>query len=284
MGIRGWERPTNAPRPGRKGGRAIGPQLGTPRGVLLRPETGKQRLEACGTLSGHGKRLNGLSRLMESPEVWLRAYANVYAHAGATTPGVDPVPMDGCAMERIAKSMTLRNENRYRCTPVRSVYIPKANGKSRPLGVPSGDDKLVQDVVRALLGRSYEPVFSDCSHGFRPQRSCHTALRHMQRTWSGVVWLVDLDRQSCYDRIAHEVLSTLLEQKRDDRRFINLINALLNAGYVEDWGFHRAYSGAPQGGMRAPIYANVVLHALEMVMETRQASYNQGKRRTANPP
>jgi group II intron reverse transcriptase/maturase len=248
------------------------------------PETVNKRLEALGTLSRQGKRINGLYRLMESPEWWLRAYAKVYANAGATTPGVDPVTMDGFAMERIEKIITLLKEHRYSFTPVRRVYIPKSNGKSRPLGVPSGDDKLVQEVVRALLERIYEPVFSDCSHGFRPQRSCHTALRQMQRTWSGVVWLVDLDIQSFYDRIDHEVLITLLERKIDDHRFINLIKAMLKAGYVEDWVFHRTYSGAPQGGICSPIYANVVLHELDMFMETMQASYNQGERRTPNPP
>ena len=173
------------------------------------PDTVKKRLEALGDLSRQGKRINGLYRLMESPELWLQAYAKVHANAGATTKGVDPVTMEGFAMERVEKIITLLKEHRYRFKPVRRVYIPKANGTSRPLGVPAGDDKLVREVVRALLERIYEPVFSDASHGFRPQRSCHTARRHMRRTWSGVVWLVDLDIQSFYDRIDHEVLITL---------------------------------------------------------------------------
>jgi group II intron reverse transcriptase/maturase len=247
------------------------------------PDTVKKRLEALGDLSRQGKRMNGLYRLMESPELWLQAYAKVHANAGATTKGVDQVTMDGFSMERVAKIIALLKENRYRFKPVRRAYIPKANGKSRPLGVPSGDDKLVQEVVRALLERIYEPVFSDYAHGFRPQRSCHTALRHMQRTWSGVIWLVDLDIQSFYDRIDHEVLITLLERKIDDHRFIALIKAMLKAGYVEDWVFHRTYSGAPQGGICSPIYANVVLHELDQFMEATQASYHRGKSRAANP-
>jgi retron-type reverse transcriptase len=155
--------------------------------------------------------------------------------------------MDGFSMERVEKIITLLKENRYGFKPVWRAYIPKANGNSRPLGVPSGDDKLVQEVVRALLERIYEPVFSDSSQGFLPQRSCHTALRQMQRTWSRVVWLVDLDIQSFYDRIDHDVLIILLERTIDDHRFISLIKAMLKAGYVEDWVFHRTYSGAPQG-------------------------------------
>jgi RNA-directed DNA polymerase len=217
------------------------------------PETVKKRLEALGDLSRQGKRINGLYRLMESPDLWRQAYAKVHANAGATTKGVDRVTMDGFARERVTNIIALLKEHRSRFKPVRRAYIPKANGKSRPLGVPSGDDKLVQEVVRALLERIYEPVFSDASHGFRPRRSCHTARRHMQRTWSGVVWLVDLAIQSFYDRSDHEVLIALLERTIDDRRFISLIKAMLNAGYVEDWVFHRTYSGAPQGGIGSPI-------------------------------
>jgi len=203
------------------------------------PATVNKRVEALGSLSRQGKRINGLYRLMESPDVWGSAYAKVYANAGATTKGVDSVTLDGFSIQRIEKIITLLKEHRYHFKPVRRVSIPKAHGKSRPLGVPSGDDKLVQEVVRALLERIYEPVFSDASHGFRPQRSCHTALSPMQRNWAGVVWLVDLDIQSFYDRIDHDVLLTLLERKIDDSRFIKLIKAMLKAGYVEDWVFHR---------------------------------------------
>lgn len=149
------------------------------------PNTVQKRLEALGNLSKQGKRINGLFRLMESPDLWLQAYAKIYANAGATTKGVDSVTMDGFSMERVANMITLLKENRYHFKPVRRTYIPKANGKQRPLGMPSGDDKLVQEMVRALLEAIYEPVFSDASHGFRPQRSCHTALRQIQRTWAG---------------------------------------------------------------------------------------------------
>ncbi len=152
----------------------------------MRPDTAKKRLEALGTLSRQGKRINGLYRLMETPELWRPAIAKVHANAGATTNGVDRVTMDGFAMERVAKIIALLKAHRDRVKPVRRAYLPKANGTSRPLGVPSGDDTLVQEMVRALLERIYEPVFSDASQGFRPQRSCHTALRHRQRTWSEV--------------------------------------------------------------------------------------------------
>jgi retron-type reverse transcriptase len=120
------------------------------------PETVQKRVEALGTLSRQGTRMNGLYRLMESPALWLRASAKVHANAGATTRGVDPVTMDGFAMERVENSITLLKEHRYCFRPVRRVSIPKSNGTSRPLGVPSGDDKLVQEVVRALLERKID--------------------------------------------------------------------------------------------------------------------------------
>jgi RNA-directed DNA polymerase len=170
-------------------------------GVLMLPETVKKRLEALGHLSRQGTRINGLYRLMESPALWLRAYAKISANEGATTKGVDRSTMDGFSLERAANIIALLKENRYRFKPVRRTYIPKANGKSRPLGVPSGDDKLVQEVVRVLLEHIYEPIFSDHSHGFRPKRSCHTALAQIQRTWAGVIWLVDIDIKGFYDNI-----------------------------------------------------------------------------------
>jgi group II intron reverse transcriptase/maturase len=247
------------------------------------PDTVKKRLEALGNLSRQGKRINGLYRLMESPALWLRAYAKISANGGATTKGVDRSTMEGFSLERAANIIALLKENRYWFKPVRRTYIPKANGKSRPLGVPSGDDKLVQEVVRVLLEHIYEPIFSDNSHGFRPKRSCHTALAQIQRTWAGVTWLVDIDIKGFYDNIDHDLLIMLLEQKIEDRRFLKLIRAMLKAGYMEDWVFHQTYSGAPQGGICSPIYANIVLHELDRFMETMQGAYTKGRWRAKNP-
>jgi group II intron reverse transcriptase/maturase len=246
------------------------------------PATVHRRLAALPQLSKQGKRINGLFRLLESPDVWRQAYAKIHANAGATTKGVDDVTMDGFSMERVANIIELLKEGRYRCKPVRRVYIPKTNGKRRPLGIPSGDDKLVQEVVRSLLELIYEPIFSDRSHGFRPHRSCHTALQEVER-WDGVKWLLDVDIQSFYDTIDHNILITLLEKRIDDRRFINLIKAMLKAGYMEDWHFHNAYSGTPQGGIVSPILANGYLHELDGYMEQVKEAVDKGKRRRGNP-
>jgi group II intron reverse transcriptase/maturase len=212
------------------------------------PDRATKRLLALPDISKEGKRINGLFRLMEVPELWLQAYANINANKGAMTPGVGPVTMDGFSPERAANLIELLKDGRYRPKPVRRTYVPKPNGKKRPLGMPSGDDKLVQETVRMLLEPVYEPVFSNWSHGFRPNRSCHTALKQVEH-WDGIKWLVEMDIEGFFDNIDHEVMVELLEKKIDDKRFIDLIQTFLKAGYMEDWRYHGTYSGTPQGGI-----------------------------------
>jgi retron-type reverse transcriptase len=161
-------------------------------------DTASKRMRALPEISKQGKRINGLFRLMENLELWEQAYANIYPNKGAMTPGVGPVTMDGFSTERAANLIELLREGRYKPKPARRIYIPKANGKQRPLGIPSAEDKLVQEVVRMLLELIYEPVFTDRSHGFRPTRSCHTALKEIGR-WHGTKWLVEVDIQSFFD-------------------------------------------------------------------------------------
>ena len=246
------------------------------------PDRVSKRLQALPNVSKQGKRVNGLFRLMETPELWQQAYANINANKGATTPGVGPVTMDGYSPERARNLIELLRDGRYQPKPARRIYVPKPNGKQRPLGMPAGDDKLVQEVVRMLLEQIYEPVFSNWSHGFRPNRSCHTALKQVER-WDGMKWLVEVDIKGFFDNIDHDVMVQLLEKKIDDKRFIDLIETFLKAGYMEDWRYHHTYSGTPQGGILSPILANIYLHELDVFMEAMMASYNTGKRRKANP-
>lgn len=152
-----------------------------------------RRLEALGMISKQGKRVNGLFRLLENPILWHEAYANIYSNKGAMMPGVDDVTLDGFSEERVESIMTRLKNGTYRFQPVRRSYIPKKNGKKRPLGISSGDDKLVQEVVRIILERIYEPVFDENSYGFRPGRSPHTALETIRHQWMAVKWFVDMD-------------------------------------------------------------------------------------------
>jgi len=241
------------------------------------------RIGQLPALSRAGKRINGLHRLMRSSHLYELAYQRVSRNRGALTPGVDGATFDGMSLEKIARLVQRVAEGSYRPRPVRRVYIPKANGKTRPLGIPTAEDRLVQEVVRIILQAIYEPVFLDESHGFRPGRSCHTALETIQRTWTGTKWLIEVDVRGFFDNIDHAILLGLLERRIDDKRFVGLIRAMLEAGYMEKWTVERTYSGTPQGGVVSPLLANIYLHELDLFMAEMRVGFDRGAKRRANP-
>jgi len=231
-----------------------------------------------------GRRVNGLFRLATNPEVlWKQAYANIYSNKGAITKGVNNNTLDGFSEERVNHLIGLLARREYCPKPVRRTYITKKNGKLRPLGIPTGDDKLVQEVVRILLEQIYEPIFSENSHGFRPGKSCHSALRQVRNVWNGIKWIIEFDIKGFFDNINHNKMIELLEKKIDDKRMIHLIRQMLKAGYAQDWKYHATWSGTPQGGVVSPILANIYLHSLDMYMEEMICQFNKGERRKDNP-
>jgi group II intron reverse transcriptase/maturase len=209
-----------------------------------------------------------LYRQLFNPELYLQAYGKIYRNYGAMTKGVTSETVDGMSMEKIRRIIDQLRLERWRWTPVRRRYIPKANGKSRPLGIPTWGDKLLQEVLRGLFEAYYEPRFSDYSHGFRPGRGCHTALRQVSKTWKGTTWFIEGDIKGCYDNIDHGVLLGLLSKDLHDGRLIRLIRGLLEAGYMEDWRWAESLSGAPQGGILSPLLSNVYLHELDSYVES----------------
>src|SRR3989440_6901955 len=208
-----------------------------------------------GVLRERGRRglpCGELYRQLFNPQLYLMAYGRLYSNHGAMTPGVDGETVDGMSLRKIGRIIEAVRHERYRFRPARRVYIPKKNGKLRPLGLPSWSDKLVGEVVRLLLEAYYEPTFSDRSHGFRPGRGCHTALREVAATWTGTTWFIEADIAQCFDRLDHTVTLGILGEKIHDNRFLRLLRNMLQAGYLEDWEYNATLSGAPQGGVATP--------------------------------
>ena len=184
-----------------------------------------------------------LYRYLLRPDIYYEAYRNLYANSGAATKGVNEDTADGFSEAKINHIIKSLETETYRPKPARRTYIQKANGKMRPLGIPTFTDKLVQEALRLVLQAVYEPVFLNCSHGFRPNRSCHTALAQAKQEFSGARWFIEGDIKGCFDHIDHTVLVGLVNQKIKDARLIKLLHKFLKAGYMEDWRYHTTYSG-----------------------------------------
>ncbi|MFE3281446.1 reverse transcriptase/maturase family protein [Nocardia sp. NPDC059239] len=197
----------------------------------------------------HGLPLERLYRQLFNPQLYLLACGRIYANKGAMTPGVTGETVDGMSLGKIDRIIDAMRHERYRFRPVRRVHIPKKNGKTRPLGMTTWSDKLVGEVVRLLLDAYYEPTFSDSSHGFRPRRGCHTALREVARTWTGTTWFIEGDVADCFGSFDHEIMLSTLAHTIHDGRFLRLMRNTLEAGYLEDWVWNATLSGVPQGSL-----------------------------------
>ncbi len=190
-------------------------------------------------------------RQLFNPQLYLLAYGRIYSNKGAMTPGVTDETADGMSMGKIGRIIDAMRHERYRFRPVKRIYIPKKNGHTRPLGLPTWSDKLVGEMMRLLLDAHYEPRFSDHSHGFRPRRGCHTALTEVAETWTGTTRFIEADISDCFGSPDHDVMLGILGEHIHDNRFLALMRQMLQAGYLEDWVRGVTLSGAPQGGLCA---------------------------------
>lgn len=216
--------------------------------------------------------------------MYLLAYKNIYAHEGNMTKGTDGETIDGMSLKRIDDLIAKMRDESYQPKPSRRTYITKKDGKrKRPLGIPAFIDKLVQEVIRMILEAIYEGSFENCSHGFRHDRSCHTALDQIQTRFTGAKWFIEGDIKGFFDNIHHDILIDILKERISDDRFIRLIRKFLKAGYIEDWVYHKTYSGTPQGGIISPILANIYLDKLDKYMQEYIQKFNKGKDRKRNP-
>ena len=234
------------------------------------------------SLSEHSKvssyKFERLYRVLFNSEMFLLAYHNIQGRQGNMTEGSDGKTIDGMSLKRIENLIDALKDESYQPKPARRTYIPKKNGNMRPLGIPSIDDKLVQEVLRMMLEAIYEGSFENTSHGFRPKRSCHTALIQVQKNFTAAKWFIEGDIEGFFDNINHDVLIGILKERIADDRFIRLMWKFLKAGYIEDWTFHRTYSGTPQGGIISPILANIYLDKLDKYMKEYATGFDRGNR------
>ena len=235
------------------------------------------------SLNEHSKdssyKFERLYRILFNEELFYVAYQKIASNGGSTTKGSDGRSIDGMSLARIETLIASLKDESYQPHPSRRVHIPKKNGKTRPLGIPAFEDKLVQEVVSMILEAIYEGHFETTSHGFRPKRSCHTALLHIQKTFNGAKWFIEGDIKGFFDNIDHDVLVGILRERISDDRFIRLIRKFLKAGYVEDWTFHNTYSGTPQGGIVSPILANIYLDKLDKYVKEYIQHFDKGTKR-----
>jgi group II intron reverse transcriptase/maturase len=223
-----------------------------------------------GIIQERGRRrlpLEDVYRQLFNQDLFLQSYGRLYRNDGAMTKGVTAETVDGMSLRKIDAIIDQVRYERYRWTSVRRVHIPRKDGKTRPLGIPTWSDKLLQDVVRAILDAYYEPQFSDLSHGFRPGRGCHSALQRIKKVWHGTKWFIEGDIKGCFDNIDHSILLNILREGITDNRFLRLIQNILQAGYLEEWRYTPTLSGTPQGGTVSPILANIYMDRLDRFVE-----------------
>lgn len=220
-----------------------------------------------------------LYRNLYNEDFYLQALQNIYSNKGVMTPGIDGLTLDGYGKERIDKIIESIKNHSYQPKPVRRQYIKKKNGKMRPLGISSSDDKLVEEILKMILESIYDPTFSNYSHGFRPNKSCHSALLQVQHNFTGVKWFVEGDIKSYFDTIDHHNLITILRKRIKDEAFIELLWKFLHAGYLENWTYNATYSGIAQGSGISPILANIYLNEFDMFMENYKKDFDKGNER-----
>jgi group II intron reverse transcriptase/maturase len=258
------------------------------RNILTGKECEMQETDSyLGILRERGRRglpLERVYRQLFNRELYLKAYGRIYRNNGAMTRGITAEVADGMSLEKIEAIIDALRHERYRWKPARRVWIPKKNGKQRPLGVTTWSDKLVAEAVRLILNAYFDVQFSDHSYGFREGRGCGDALRDIYHTWKGCAWIIEGDISDCFGSLSHDLLISVLSEKIHDGRFIRLVRHLLDAGYLEDWTFNRTLSGVPQGSIVSPILSNILLDKLDHYVETVLIPrYTRGKKRAENP-
>ncbi len=212
-----------------------------------------------------------LYRLMYSPRLYVDAYERIKSKPGNMTPGPDGSTLDGFSMRSIEEIAARMRDESFQFSRARRVQIPKPSGGKRPLGIAPPRDKVVQEAMRTILEAIYNSplgsTFSENSHGFRPGRGPHTAIRAIRTRWSGVCWVIEGDIKGCFDNIDHSRLIDVLRKRISDERFLNLVRKSLTAGYLEFRTPVNSIIGTPQGSILSPLLANIYMHELDLFVD-----------------
>ena len=200
-----------------------------------------------------------------------QAYKRVVSNKGASgIDGMDVKDLYDYISKNSSHIINSIKDGTYKPQPVRRVYIPKPNGDKRPLGIPTAIDRVIQQAIATKLSELYEPLFSDSSFGFRPNRDCHKAMfRAMEYLNEGYEWIVDLDIEKFFDRVNQDKLTSIIREQMNDSKTLKLINKFLKSGVMENGVVVPTKDGMPQGGPLSPILSNIYLDKLDKELETR---------------
>jgi len=221
-----------------------------------------------------------------NPCTLLIAYSGL---KGKKASGVDDIPIENVTLAAILSlSIELRSKN-YFPNPTKRIFISKSNGKMRPLGIASSKDKIVQRALLIVLEPFFENVFLDSSHGFRKNRSCHTALKEIYYKWRGIKWFIECDFIQCFDKVSHPIFLSIFNEYVDDYWTSNLINRFLKKGYVHFGNLCDSQLelkiGTPQGSIISPLICNILLHELDSFLEKyclTFSNFDSTKRKVSN--
>ncbi|MDV3199989.1 MAG: reverse transcriptase domain-containing protein, partial [Candidatus Phytoplasma australasiaticum] len=197
----------------------------------------------------------------------LTAFNRIATNKGAGTPGIDNETIDGINLKKLERYHLEYVNNGYHPKPVKRTFIPKDNKKTRPLGIPTIQDRLIQKCLEQLLTPYFENIFSEWSFGFRTKKSCHDAIKRVKQRFKGIDYLVKIDLKGYFDNINHEILIRTLNQFIKKNKTLSTINRWLKAGFMKDGIKYESLSGSPQGGIIPPLLANVYLHYIDLKMD-----------------
>lgn len=204
------------------------------------------------------------------------AYNTIKSKPGNITPGISPETLDGLSWDWFVETSESLKEEKFSFKPGKRILIDKSNGGKRQLTIAPPRDKIIQAGIKIILNAIYEPVFLDSSHGYRPNRSCHTALKFISQKFMPSVWFIEGDMNKCFDSIQHRKLMDLIEYKIKDRQFTKLIFKSLRAGYFEFKIYKSDIVGTPQGSIISPILSNIYLHQLDVYVNSLKKEFDIG--------